>query len=131
MSEAEKLAWEALNSITDNPAVWAILTAWVLSAVPGPFRGLVQGALGWIQALVGDLVDKRRDRYAETAVLEAARLAKTDKVEFAPADEKQSANDRARLEAIRVAENLGVPLEETSARVESAFRRAKREGLVR
>lgn len=128
MSEAEKLAWEALNSITDNPAVWAILTAWVLSAVPGPFRGLVQGALGWIQALVGDLVDKRRDRYAETAVLEAARLAKTDK---APEETKQESNDRARLEAIRVAENLGVPLEETSARVESAFRRAKREGLVR
>lgn len=128
MTAAERLAWEALNSITDNPAVWAILTAWVLSAVPGPFRGLVQGALGWIQALVGDLVDRQRDRYAETAVLEAARLAKTDQ---APEETKQESNDRARLEAIRVAENLGVPLEETSARVESAFRRAKREGLVR
>lgn len=114
--------WSVLQAIVNSEAVWAVVIAWLLALIPGPFRDIAAGLLAWLKEWAMSAMAQRQKSAATTAVLAAAQLIKP---------QTPAGNERAKQVALEVAGRLGIPPETASARIEAAFKEAKNEGLVK
>lgn len=125
----EMLIVFARDGILGNPAVMVPLVAWVLTLIPGPFRGIAEGVVKWLLEQARARLEATQQAKAEAAVRSAEDRMRPAKKAATDALSKQRTNDRALAEAIEDARRLGV-LDDAEPRVRAAFRRLKAAGEV-
>jgi hypothetical protein len=120
--------WAILRGIWEfvagNPAIAAPIVAYILTLVPGPFRGIVE-------AIINGLLEQITKRRTEDAV-KATYDEFKERLERPMSEErKQQVNNEALKRATELAVALGEPKEQAEQRVRAAFRTLKAAGEVK
>jgi hypothetical protein len=102
---------DLLGSLLGSGEIMTPLIVFLLSLIPGPFRGIVKALVSWLLERAKGELERRRHSVAEGAVLAVEQLKKTGRVK-----DNQDALNTA---ASEVASSLNVDMGEAKRLVEA------------
>lgn len=108
-----------LKEILANPAITLPLVTFILSLVPGPFKGVAQALINWLLERTKNELEQRKNKAVSDAVRGAEQIAQAAKNK----GKNMSSDAKKNTALANVVQRVQIRKEEASARIEAEVQR--------